>query len=185
MALQTRVPTSDTAGDWFCSAGSDYYALVDDGKGTPDDGTTYIYDDDSSHTRRLGFTAFAIDSSAIAKVTMFWRCQSNAASGVWGKSILRVDSADYFGGDFQPGETWEDHTSDFLTNPDTGSAWVEADVEGTGSDPIQEIGGRSLLGAGEHLECTSIYIEVDYTAVGVAPTAALYGPLMGPMGGPV
>jgi hypothetical protein len=55
----------------------------------------------------------------------------------------------------------------WTTNPDTSSAWTEADVEGTGSNPIERFFVLSdNVGSGDEIRVTQTYIKVNYTAAG-------------------
>jgi hypothetical protein len=175
MATQTRVPTGagDTNNYSFASGGSDHYLEVDDPVGTPDDSTTYVSAVAvNGRIELFTFAAFSISSSAIASVAVKSRMQrigSNTAA-----HRLKVNGTVYVGASASPGLSWADASETWLTNPDTGIGWTEADVEGTGANPIQQFGFSSAgVGVGEESQCTQCYCEVDYTAGGAAAPKTL------------
>lgn len=166
MATDTRVPTSTGFfTQWTSSSGGDVYQDVDDAVGAPDDGTTYGYMQDSNGAHFFGFSAFSVPAGAtINSVTVRWRAQRTAAGGLNVRSFLRVNGSNYFGSSQSVATTWGNFSAVYSTNPDTGIAWTVNDVNGTGSNPLQEFGAQSLnMAAGEEFQCTQIYIEVDYT----------------------
>ena len=82
---------------------------------------------------------------------------------------IRVNVTDYLGSPADPGTSYSNITRTLATNPDTGSAWTEADVEGVGSNPIVHMDHRMSSVTAE-VRCTQCSIEVDYTAAGGAAT---------------
>jgi hypothetical protein len=134
---------------------------VDDPVGSPDDDTSYVSETGAFQRQLFTFSAFSISSSAIAFIRIFTRAKYVGSSGII-RTRLVVGGNEYSSGNNTLTASYTDFANDFLTNPDTAAAWTEADVEGTGSNPIQEIGLRHQ--AGDELRCTQEYILVDYTA---------------------
>lgn len=168
MATQDRLPTGNSAvsDTWVTGTAGNKWDDVDDPVGTPDDATTYILKNDANNAIQLfTFTAFAITSSAISHIRVFVRAQRTAAGACTIRRQLRVNGTTYLVSTNATATTsWADYTADQLTNPNTALAWVEADVEGTGAAPLQEIGlGISNWNAGEELQATQMYAQVDYT----------------------
>lgn len=171
MATQTRVPTGVGAADtWTSSVPGNKWEDVDEGVATPDDDTTYIFKQDSAGTQRWTFTAFAITSSAVASVAVVHRTKRSAAGAVSTDGRITVNATEYNSADTVLTTSYADITDTWATNPDTGAAWTEADVEGIGANPLQNFAVRGIgLAAGEECRCTAIECVVDYTAVaGVA-----------------
>ncbi len=163
MATQDRLPTGDgTTTAWTPSSGSDHYAMVDDPIGTPDDDTTYLETSSTNQKELFTFTAFDINSSSIDKVTVFIRARDTGANTNMIAELLRVNGTDYNASPVPAPLTYTNHTNDWLTNPDTAAAWTEADVEGTGSNPIQQFGVGSGI-VTDALRCTQVYCTVTYT----------------------
>lgn len=169
MATQDRSPTGDYSIAWTPLGGGNNYVEVDDAPGAPDDDTTYNYRQNSNGQDHFTFSAFSIDSSAVAKLTITIRAMRTAAGATNTKSQVVVGGTLYTGAVMSSQTTWTDHPQDWLTNPDTGSAWIEADIEGTGSNPLQRFGYRSgNLSSGKEVRATQVYATVDYTATGGA-----------------
>lgn len=168
MASQDRVPTGlGFHQGWSLGAGSDKVDAVDDPIGTPDDDTSYIVKADGESTETFTFTAFAIpDGSTIDDLTITIRTKEEAG-GVGIRQALRIDGITYGGSSQFPTGSYADFTFVNTTNPDTGIAWTEADIEGTGTDELQQFGCRNTFtGAGEEVRVTQVYATVNYTEAG-------------------
>lgn len=172
MATQERLPTSDGAiNNWTALSGGSKFSEVDDPVGTPDDATSYVYKSGSNGAQQFGFTAFSISSSAISLLKQFVRIRHGAGTtgGRWVPRI-GVNGVDYSGTTVLGGAigtSFGDHSNDWLTNPATGAAWTEADIEGTGAAPLQTfyLVASNISGTNE-IRCTQTYLQVDYTASG-------------------
>ena len=166
-ATQDRLPTGDGVTTAWESNGANpnRWEDVDDTIGAPDDATTYLFENDGNDSHLFTFTAFSITSSSIASVTVFGRCQRTAAGDISFLPLIRVNGTTYFDSSHAATTSWADYTTAFTTNPDTAAAWTEADVEGTGANPLQQFGiAPSGFNAGEELQCTQTYLTVTYTA---------------------
>jgi hypothetical protein len=162
--IQTRGPTEDDyAIAWTASAGNPW-ECVDDPVLRPNDDTDYIYRQDSNNYHLFTFPAFSISSSSITGVTIHVRAKRTAVGNADIKGILRVNGTNYEGFSESATTSWVDYSYEWTTNPNTASAWAEGDVEGAGSNPIQAFGvNTGLLGAGEEMRVTQVYLRVEYT----------------------
>jgi len=185
MATQDRVPTGDGNATWSLSSGSTRWELVDDAVGAPDDDTTYIYVTGMFALQILTYADFAITSTSINKVVVTYRMRHLTGNSTQGRAEIYVGITPYAGSYNNLTDTYTDYTEEWLTNPATAAAWTEADVEGTGGNPLEQWRVRNNLTSGaESVRCTQTYISVDYnTAVAHTPFAAFNGPMKGPMGG--
>lgn len=167
MATQDRLPTGiGFINYWTATAGANKWEDVDDPIGTPDDDTSYISHATSFQEQLFAFTAFAITSSAIASVTVSAVCREVSSADANDISLgLRVNGTYYNGSNKSLTTSYATYTTTWLTNPNTGSSWIEADVEGTGANPLQEF-GISTRSVTVEKRCTQIYITVDYTEAG-------------------
>ena len=139
MAIQNRVPTSDVAGGgWVALGGGDSYVEVDDPVGTPDDDTTYIYSTSTTAVEYFEYLDFVITSSAIASITVYGRAKY-IGSGDY-RFRVQVNGVIYTGSIHTLTASYANYSTQWLTNPNTGLAWVETDVEGTGAAPLQYFG---------------------------------------------
>lgn len=187
MATQQRFPTGNGAtANWDANGAATVWECVDEA--SPDDDTTYGSKTAAFARHAFTFTAFAITSSAITSITLYGRGRCTVADGGCEFSLgINVNGTWYPGSAVPMTTTYADapYTRTLLTNPDTGIAWVEADVEGTGSNPIQSMEHRFSSNSSEG-RCTQTSIEVNYTVAGGAnPKGPLSNPLAGPFGGPI
>lgn len=171
MATQTRLPTGDGSNnDWTASSGGSKFADIDDPVGTPDDDATYISKTTPNGTQSSTFTAFDITSSAVAKVSVLIRAKRNAEGSNSARPTITTGTTLRVVDSFALTESYADYVSDWLTNPATGSAWAEDEVEGTAASPGNRltqygINSTGLAGA-EEMRCTQNYCTVDYTEAG-------------------
>jgi len=167
---QNRLPTGDGSLNFtpFPASPATNYDKIDDPIGTPDEDTTYIYRSDTNQTDEYTFTAFDITSTSIASITVTARARIAAGSGQTLKVGIQVNLTDYLGAtDHAITGSYANYSDTWTTNPNTGSAWVEADVEGTGLSPLERIRVRALtMTAGDTTYVTQLYMTVNYTAVG-------------------
>jgi len=176
MAIQYRLPTSDVVKQWIASSGSPAYPMVDDPVGSPDDDTTYIYKQDSIGANIFGFTDFDITSSTITKVSLFHRSRQVNPAVVDLRSRLQVNGVNYDGTQNSMTDSYAEYTDDWLTNPNTSLDWVEADVEGVGSNPIEAFRHDAInISAGEEVRMTQAYISVTYTVAAAGRIVKLAG----------
>ena len=185
MAIQDRSPTGNgTTSLWDTATGAptkwqacDDRGDGDPGTGSPDDATTYMQDNDANEIQHFTFSAFAITSSTITSVINTVRGARDAAStGACSTDhIIRVNGTNYTAGGVSHtvADVWAQDDNVWLTNPNTGSAWTEADVEGTGANPLQQCGVQAgAMNVGDVVNCTMVYISVDYTAAGAVSARA-------------
>jgi hypothetical protein len=174
MATQDRQPTGDSATDngFTASSGGSKFSDVDDTIGSPDDDTTYIVKVGANASQSFTFSAFSIGQPAtINKLSITLRVKRvNTSLNI--NTRLKVNGTVYdFGAGTVPGTTYGTRTEDWTTNPETGAAWAQEDIEGTGSHPLQEFGIRNTQTAGtEEARCTMLYATIDYTLIAGQPT---------------
>lgn len=167
-ATQDRLPTGDSSGSntWTASSAGSKFEDVDDPIGTPDDDTTYISIAESGGAQQFTFSAFDIPNGAtINSVSVLFRCKSPNGGDVTLRPRVRVGGTDNGHSPLTMTTSYANYTRSFTTNPVTTVAWTEADVEGTGANPLQEFGvtDSGSISAGESVQCTQIYATVDYT----------------------
>lgn len=163
MAQLTRNPTGDGTftGTWTGTASS-RYTLVDD---HPDSAGT----DSLTHGTTAGrgtFTYSAFDvpaGSAITNVQVLYYDQKSASqASSWG-AFLSVNGADQATNDaHNPANgVWTLRTATYTQNPATSAAWTVADVNGTGSNPLQGF-GVVATDASPTCRLSSIQLVVNY-----------------------
>jgi hypothetical protein len=172
-ANQTRVPTADgdTSGIW------DTPPCWDDvDETTPDDGNYMTGTTDSGGYKLFSFSPFTIPSGAtINDLTLYVRARrvsSSASSNI--RPSLKINGTLYystFTGNNPPGGgSFSTYSYSYTTNPATGAAWTIADINGTGSGPLQQFGVYSSDLAPD-IRVSMVYAQVNYL---VADTTATF-----------
>lgn len=164
MATKTRNPTGDGtfSGTWTGSAGSRWQSVDDHPDSTGADKLTH---GTTAGRSTFTFTAFDVPTgSVITNVQVLYYDQktgSQAAS--WG-AFLRVNATDRATNDAHnpANASWTLRTATYTQNPATSAAWTVADVNGTGSNPLQGF-GTIATDASPTCELASIQLVVNYS----------------------
>ena len=151
-------PTSDTSDyNWVASSGAtdDLWPMVDDT--TADDASTYITSRESYRYVRFGIEATALTTETITSVTIKARVRAATATTVTARGALYDGANTYQGTDVTGvGQTWQDVSFTWITNPETTSAWAIVDIDdfsysfATASDDPTNI------------DVTQLFVEVAY-----------------------
>jgi hypothetical protein len=155
MATVTLRPNA--AGDLteFSCSGINYQAISDQSD------NTYIYKGGSSNLTDLYNIPSIPSASAISKITVYARArETDLSDGIWieiksGGSIQsssRIDLSD----------SWATKSKEWATNPTTGNAWTEDEINGL---QIGVTGAAVLYNAPGHIQVSEVYVIVDYTPV--------------------
>lgn len=160
---QMRMPTGDASVQW--SPGTNNYDKVDDWPGIPDDDATYNYTNVGGNSDYLNFPNFNVPAGATITnmqiVSRYKKVNAGGAPDV--RALLRVGGSTYYssghnlviGGYLTFTDTWS-------VNPKTGLAWTIDDVNGVGSNPLQQLGYQCLTYQ-KTVRCTQSYIKVNFT----------------------
>lgn len=160
----TSVPGLD---QWTANTGTKVDAVTDtvgaDCTGVANDGDTdYIEENTNDQYQSFDYTNFAITSASITSVSLCVTPKAIASASYY--LGLRVNGSNYLSSIQTPTGSYVESCYDWTTNPDTSAAWVEADVEGTGSNPIEYmLLGADNVGVGDEIRVTQMYIKVTYT----------------------
>lgn len=160
---QYRVPTGDASLQW--SPVSNNYALVDDPPSAPDDDDSYTYTETGWDKDYFNFPAFNIPAgSTITSVVVTGRFKRIWVGGSYlARLLIRVNGITYYG----PSEqfvigAYFTRTATWTTNPATGLAWTIDDINGIGSNPLQNF-GYECMGFQKRVRCTQVYTKVNYS----------------------
>lgn len=146
---------------------SSEYAAVDET--SPNDNDFIVGSGSGSDSYYL-FTAnsFSIPSgAAVTSLAIYYRA-ADASSGTnnigaalkVGGTVYRIANNPDSG--YDPGGSFTTYSYSYSTNPKTGSAWTVADINGTGSNPLQQFGvASSDLNPG--VQISMVYAQVTYT----------------------
>ena len=150
----------------------DTYAAIDDPVGNPDDDTTYIYTSDQYSIQRFTFNAISITPTSINSVKIFYRAKKTSANETTLKGVLYVEGTDYY--ETNPVTLTTDYqdftTTEWLTNPKSGVAWTEEDIEASGgTNRLTRFG--LYKPSGNEMRCTQIYMIVNYETASVTSVA--------------
>lgn len=157
----TRVPTSDSVAQWTPSSGVDHYALVDEYPAIND--ADYNYSVTYNAADSFGFTAFAIPAGAtISNVNLRIRAKRNTQNRdlLFG---LKIHGDHWWTGVGISATSFTEYIATWITNPHSEQAWTVDDVNGVGTNGIQEF--AYLCGYavnGDALYVSSAYLEVCY-----------------------
>jgi hypothetical protein len=162
---QTRVPASDNAsgGTWSRNPASPTtnWDKVDE---TSIDDTDYVTGNNSGSGNQLfNFSPFTVPAdSTITDITVYYRAKDNSSGTNNIQAYLKVNGTLYNNGSVNPGSGWSTYSYAFTTNPKTGSAWLLADINGTGTNPLQNFGVYSSdLSPG--VQVSMVFAEVNYS----------------------
>ncbi len=175
MATATSVPISDGSTlEWTPNSGTTHYTRLGDPAGSPDDDTTYVSTSTDSFGDSVDCAPFSLPGTvSIDSVQIIARAKLTAGSG-----NIRIHGVINGSATFGPAGpqavtgSYANYTETWTTNPDTGQVWTQADVQGTGPNPLGVRMGfysHSLSGT---MRVTSIYMRVTYTAAGGGGIAA-------------
>src|SRR4030042_1030601 len=146
-AVQQEVPTGDISVTWdviYPSGPTDHYDKVDDPIGSNDGDSTYIQTGTTNDDDIFGFSAFSIPSDSTSISVTVHVIAKRASSG--SNNIaprLRVNASNYSGTVCTTDPSYGDCSYTWTANPNTSAAWTVADINGTGSAPLQGFGVRA------------------------------------------
>lgn len=164
MATQTRDPGGGGINYGTYFSPYSYSNLVDS-----DDGT-YVANDDGGTTDNefYTFTAFSLPAGSISiSVEATFRIYNTQAPELPYTSVaprIRVNGTNYSGGYQTSQDAWGTKTYTWTTNPDTGLSWTRNDINGSGSNPLQQMGLTLNSNSGlANCRCAKLYLTVTYT----------------------
>lgn len=167
-ASQTRRPTGDgaVAGTWitYPITGQPRYAQVDE---EPPSDTDYIYCITATGGYSMyTFPAFTIpDGATITSVVLEYRARRAAGSGnTDAQASLMVGGTRYNSGRNNVTTTWTTYSYTWANNPRTGLPWTVDDVNGVGTNALQQF-GNFTADSYPYLMISYCKLTVNYTTV--------------------
>jgi hypothetical protein len=170
-STQTRTPTADgtdhltawsvTAPGAECVNNTDEWNCVNDSSDA-----SYLSWINSNGNMWWEYTDFAISSSAITNIQVVCRGQEGAAEAITIRGWLRVNGNNDLSSGQDLTTAFADYTFTWTTNPEDSAPWEESEVEGGGTNPLQEFGCRCNMTTGETCDIAEASITVTYTAAG-------------------
>ena len=168
MATHTLRPNADTSADtdWqdLPVAGDDY-EKVDEA--SADDDSTYVYTSNSvSWLNELFELPDTLPAGPISNVRVYFRARLEASSSDFCiRARVQTGGVKYSGTETQLTTSYVDYYYDWATNPGTGEAWTNAQVDG------MYAGVYGIAPSGGTIRCTQIYVVVTYTAATTSTTS--------------
>lgn len=176
MSTQTWLPAGDSSARnaWTALGGGSKYVEVDDAVGSPDDNSTYVSSATEDAEQAFTLPSRSLSVASISNVTITARFKRNPSEYPGCQISALVGGTAYRNSAVTPdsGGTWQDFTYSMDTNPKSGAAWTQNDVNGSGANALTEIGVR-LTAQSVTLYCTQIYVTVTYTAASEAAYSSL------------
>ncbi len=165
---QTRVPTADgdISGTWnpYPSNPSTRWDKVDET--TPNDADYMTGTTDSGGYMLFSFSPFSVPpGSTIIDLTVYVRAKDVSSGTNNIRPSIKVYGTRYntTATSNNPGTSFTTYSYSYTTNPSTGAAWTVADINGTGSRPLQQFGVYSS-DLNPDIQISMVYAEVHYFA---------------------
>jgi hypothetical protein len=144
-----------------------YYTSVDETTADYTDNEYFSATSGSSY-QHYTYTAFNIPSTAqnIRLKITYTGCEFATGTSAGTNNIragIQINGVQYDTTDSgsNPGYTPSTYTYTFSTNPNTSAAWTAADINGTGSNPLQQF-GFATSDSSPAVMCAMVYAEVLY-----------------------
>jgi hypothetical protein len=159
--IQIRMPVSDneTSGTWNTAPCWDEVAKTE-----IDDNTFMTGNVTSSGTfyKLFSFSAFNVPlGNTISDITVYFRAKKLTTSTANIQGYIKAGGSYSNAGSVNPATGWTTYSATFATNPKTGAAWTVADIDGSGSNPLQEFGVYST-DLNPAVEVSMVYAQVNY-----------------------
>jgi len=159
----TRVPTSDgdISGIWNTAPCWD-----DVDETTQNDADYMTGTTDSGGYKLFNFSAFNVPAGcSITNLTVYVRAKKLASSSADMRPDIKVNGTRHYptSGNNPSSSSFTTYSYSWDTNPDTSSAWTAADINGTGTHPLQQFGVYTS-DLNPDVEVSMVYVKVDYTS---------------------
>ena len=176
---QTAYPTGDNSatGTWAITGAATRWQAV--AEAVADDATSYIAGTAAGNAL-FNFPAFTVPAgSTITNLTIYYRASKSAAQASNIRASIKVNATNYDTTDTglnpSASPTFTLYSFAYTTNPNTGAAWTETDINGTGANPLQAFGVNST-DAAPNPYVTQVYAVVTYTLPNGAPSLSISQP---------
>jgi len=156
-------PNSDVTSKFTSSEGGSIYEVLAKPRCSPDDSTYAYLDGDDAQNQDVGYPAFSLGDNVDEIIQVY--VSSRFWSTVGGdpmRNLLYVNGTRYSGENYSPGITPRQYFDYYVKNPDTDAAWIQADVEGTGPNPLEYAGCRAIISAGNQARWSQQYLCVEW-----------------------
>lgn len=158
------VPDADGDLNQWTANTSTRASCVDDELDSHDSDSTYVYATSGSF-QTFGFTPITIDDDvdSITDVTLHWVSKEVGGDNKL-KDVISVGGTRYYGSTNSHTTTYSEITTQFLTNPKTGTDWTESEATGqAASNEMQYFGWEGKnWDAGESYRVTATRCRINY-----------------------
>ena len=168
---QTRYPSGDYSRSGTWDKTTNMYSYVDE-VGTNDGDTTYLLHGTSSGYALFSFPAFTVnvqgDMAIGLTVSLVARDNSSGTNKM--ALYIRVGGNTYSGTSTEVPTSYGTISYTWVTNPRTGNAWTADEINGIGSNALQDF-GVSSNDANPQIRLTQVYATVGWGASLMYPAA--------------
>lgn len=158
MATQVRRPSGQDTVDWTPSAGQNYQCVSDESD------ATYVYLYEAAGIDYYTYDAFDFTASSINKLSCTVRYKDDGSSYIYSCSFI-INGSYYYGDVKYPGTGFAEYTHDFLTNPDTASAWTKDEMNGIGTHGISDWRLKGDADSGVTVQVSEYALTANYEPV--------------------
>lgn len=174
MATQERFPTGDGALSEWDPVSNDWQNVDED---PHDSDTTFISTSAAGNDDLFTFTVFSIpEGDTIDSVQVAFTGRLAAGTSGLVRVSVRVGGTVYYAG---AGDTLDSSynlfTRNFFTNPATGLDWTVDDVNGVGSNPLEQFGVESESVTASTIRVTQVKCAVVHAGVEEPPVGSALG----------
>jgi len=170
MATQTRRPTGEGPTEWTPSAGNNWECVSDESD------STYVSATDTTATDVYTHADFDF-TGTVNKLTNFMRIKDTGTNCSFYNGRMIINGSYYYGAVRYGGASFADETYDWLTNPDSSSAWTKDELNGIGTHGVDTYSARAAIGADRTGYISDFGWIVDYEeeATGATQKSAIFG----------
>jgi hypothetical protein len=150
-------------------AATDWQAVDDI---SPDDSATYIVNSSThTHTDFYGIQNVTPSANDIVGIRLYFRIQGGGGGSGTVQPAIILNGTTYFGAiQVAPSGSWTTYNYEWQVSPDTNTTWTEAEVDSLEAG----VALTKYAGSGD-VECTQVYIMVEYQLVITSGTVPLGG----------
>lgn len=170
MSTETLRPNAAGTITELTPSGGANYSCVDEA--VANDDTDYVRNNSTSETYlkdTYNIPNSSIGTGTINSVTVYCRSRKEGSTS-YAYPVIRTHDTYYYGSALTLTTSYQDHSKEWTTNPNTGLAWTWDEINAL------EIGVYLVKIASSYKpRCTQVYVVIDYTVSGWANIAEITG----------
>ncbi len=162
MFVNCASPNADVNSTFTPSTGGDVFAVINDPMGSPNDLTYAYLDGVDAQNQDVEYPEFSLGSN-VEKILFLYvegRFFDTLGAGDIMRNLIYVNGTRYSGDNHNTTITPISYRDYYPLNPDTGLAWIQADIQGTGANPLEYTGFRAIATAGNQCRISQQFMCV-------------------------